>query len=56
MSERDELPMDLEQIERDLRDRALNKQKVALDTLAGVPADVAVPILARLLESSDVGC
>ena len=53
MSERDELPMDLEQIERDLRDRALNKQKVALDRLAQAPADVAVPILARLLESSD---
>ncbi|WP_373547835.1 HEAT repeat domain-containing protein [Chamaesiphon sp.] len=53
MSERDELPMDLEQIERDLRDRSLNKQKVALDRLAQVPAALAVPILARLLESSD---
>ncbi|WP_373540416.1 HEAT repeat domain-containing protein [Chamaesiphon sp.] len=53
MSEHDELPLDLEQIERDLRERALNKQKVALDRLAQVPADVAVPILARLLKSSD---
>ncbi|WP_310414458.1 HEAT repeat domain-containing protein [Chamaesiphon sp. OTE_8_metabat_110] len=52
MPDRDELP-DLEQIERDLRDRALNKQKVALDTLATVSADIAVPILARLLASSD---
>ena len=53
MPDNDELPIDLAQIERDLRERALNKQKVALDTLARVPADVAVPILARLLESSD---
>jgi HEAT repeat protein len=53
MSERDDLPMDLEQIDRDLRDRAIDKQKAALDTLAKVPADVAVPILARLLASSD---
>jgi HEAT repeat protein len=53
MSEHDELPMDLEQIERDLRARALDKQKVALDTLAQAPAEIAVPILARLLSSSD---
>ncbi len=53
MSDNEELPIDTAQIERDLRERALNKQKVALDTLAKVSADVAVPILARLLESSD---
>jgi HEAT repeat protein len=53
MSDNDDLPMDLEQIDRDLRDRAIDKQKAALDMLAKVPADVAVPILARLLASSD---
>jgi HEAT repeat protein len=53
MSDNDELPIDLEQIDRDLRDRALNKQKAALDRLAQLPADVAVPILSRLLDSSD---
>jgi HEAT repeat protein len=49
----DESPIDLEQIERDLRGRALDKQKAGLDRLAKVPADLAVPLLARLLESSD---
>lgn len=49
----DESPIDLEQIEQDLRDRALDKQKSGLDRLAKVPADLAVPLLARLLESSD---
>jgi HEAT repeat protein len=53
MSDNNELPMDLEQIDRDLRGRALNKQKAALDKLAQVPADLAVPLLARLLESSE---
>jgi HEAT repeat protein len=53
MSDRDEVPVDLEQIDRDLRDRAIDKQKAALDRLAQVPADLAVPLLARLLESSD---
>jgi HEAT repeat protein len=53
MSENDELPVDLEQIDRDLRGRAIDKQKVALDRLAQVPADVAVPLLARLLASPD---
>ena len=52
MLDQDDLP-DLEQIEQDLRDRALDKQKVALDRLANVAADIAVPILARLLASSD---
>jgi HEAT repeat protein len=53
MSDRDELPVDLEQIDRDLRGRAIDKQKLALDRLAQVPADVAVPLLARLLASPD---
>ncbi len=53
MFDNHELPVDLEQIDRDLRDRALDKQKAGLDKLATVPAEIAVPILARLLESSD---
>jgi HEAT repeat protein len=53
MSDNDELPVDLEQIDRDLRGKAIDKQKAALDRLAQIPADIAVPILARLLESSD---
>jgi HEAT repeat protein len=53
MSENDELPIDLDQIDRDLRGRAIDKQKAALDRLAQVPADLAVPLLARLLASSD---
>ncbi len=53
MSDHDQLPLDLEQIDRDLRGRAIDKQKAALDRLAGVSADLAVPLLARLLESSD---
>ena len=53
MSDNDELPVDVAQIDRDLRGRAIDKQKAALDKLAQIPADVAVPILARLLESSD---
>jgi HEAT repeat protein len=53
MSEHDELPLDLAQIDLDLRGRAIDKQKAALDRLAGVSADLAVPLLARLLESSD---
>jgi HEAT repeat protein len=53
MSDHDELPPDLAQIDRDLRGRAIDKQKAALDRLAQVPADIAVPLLARLLESSD---
>jgi HEAT repeat protein len=53
MSENNELPIDLEQIDRDLRGRAIDKQKAALDTLAKVPADIAVPLLADILTSSD---
>ncbi len=53
MSDNDELPIDLEQIDRDLRGRAIDKQKAALDRLAQVPADLAIPLLARLLTSND---
>ena len=53
MLENDQSPIDLAQIDQDLRGRALDKQKAALDRLAQVPADVAVPLLARLLESGD---
>lgn len=53
MSDNAELPLDLGQIDRDLRGRAIDKQRVALDRLAQVPADIAIPLLARLLESSD---
>jgi HEAT repeat protein len=45
--------MDLEQIDRDLRGHAIDKQKAALDRLAKVPADLAVPLLDRLLASPD---
>ncbi len=45
MSDNDELPVDLEQIDRDLRGRAIDKQKAALDRLAQVPADVAVTLM-----------
>jgi HEAT repeat protein len=53
MSDNNELPIDLEQIDRDLRGRAIDKQRAALDRLAQVPADLAIPLLAQLLESSD---
>jgi HEAT repeat protein len=53
MSDNNELPINLEQIDRDLRGRAIDKQRAALDRLAQVPADLAIPLLAQLLESSD---
>jgi HEAT repeat protein len=53
MSDNDELRIDLEQIDRDLRGRAIDKQRAALDRLAQVPADLAVPLLAQLLASTD---
>jgi HEAT repeat protein len=53
MSDNDESPLDLEQIDRDLRGSAIDLQRAALDRLAQVPADLAVPLLARLLDSSD---
>jgi HEAT repeats len=53
MSNPDRLPVDLEQIDRDLRGHAIDKQKAALDRLAQVSADLAVPLLDRLLASPD---
>jgi HEAT repeat protein len=53
MSDNDELPIDLEQIDRDLRGGAIDKQRAALDRLAKVPADLAIPLLAKLLGSND---
>jgi HEAT repeat protein len=53
MSDNNELPIDLEQIDRDLRGRAIDKQRAALDRLAKVPAELAIPLLAKLLKSSD---
>ena len=53
MSEPDRLPPDLEQIDRDLRGSAIDLQRAALDRLAQVPADLAVPLLAHLLDSGD---
>ena len=53
MSDNDEYSVDLEQIDRDLRERALDQQKAGLDKLANLPAEIAVPMLAKLLESSD---
>ncbi len=53
MSDNDEFSMDLAQIDADLRGSAIDKQRAALDRLAKVPADLAIPLLARLLGSSD---
>ncbi len=53
MPENDELPFDLEQIERDLRGGAIDKQRAALDRLAQAPAELAIPLLSRLLKSPD---
>jgi HEAT repeat protein len=53
MSDNDELPIDLSEIDRDLRGSAIDKQRAALDRLAKVPADLAIPLLARLLTSND---
>ena len=53
MLEDDQLPIDLAQIDRDLRGHAIDKQKAALDRLAQVPADLAIPLLDRLLSSPD---
>jgi HEAT repeat protein len=53
MPDNDELAVDLEQIDRDLRGKAIDRQKAALDKLAQVPADIAVPLLGQLLASGD---
>ncbi|BAY24243.1 HEAT repeat-containing PBS lyase [Calothrix sp. NIES-2100] len=44
----------LEQIEFNLRAKALNQRKAALDELALLPAEVAVPILQKLAAEKDV--
>ena len=45
----------LEQIKISLRDKALNKRKAALDELATIPAETALPILQELFEDKDFG-
>ncbi|MEM9164681.1 MAG: HEAT repeat domain-containing protein [Cyanobacteria bacterium P01_F01_bin.4] len=46
-------PDDLNQLEQALRNRALNIRKAALDELATLPAEVAIPILKRLAAEPD---
>ncbi|MEM8810835.1 MAG: HEAT repeat domain-containing protein [Cyanobacteria bacterium P01_G01_bin.38] len=46
-------PEDLTQLEQALRDRALNIRKAALDELATLPAEVAVPVLKQLAAEPD---
>jgi HEAT repeat protein len=48
-------PDSIEQIEINLRSKALNHRKAALDKLADCPADIAIPILQRLAQESDFG-
>ena len=43
----------LKQLKIQLRDRALNKRKEALDALASMPSEVALPILQQLFQESD---
>jgi HEAT repeat protein len=43
----------LQQLEANLRANALNIRKAALDELAGLPAEVAVPLLQRLSSERD---
>jgi HEAT repeat protein len=47
------IPDRLNQLEQQLRSYALNERKAALDELAKVPSDLAVPILQRLAEEPD---
>ncbi|WP_193199039.1 HEAT repeat domain-containing protein [Nostoc sp. MG11] len=44
----------IEQIELNLRAKALNQRKAALDELAEFPSEVAVPILQKLANEKDV--
>lgn len=53
MDDQNELQQRLTQIEQDLRGRALHTQKAAIDELGTLPAEFAVPMLARLLQSTD---
>jgi HEAT repeat protein len=48
-------PEHLNRLENDLRAAALNIRKTALDELALLPAEDAVPILQRLLDTPDFG-
>ncbi len=45
----------IEQIEINLRNKALNERKAALDELAKYPSEVAVPILEKLARENDFG-
>ena len=47
-------PNRIEQIEFNLRAKALNQRKAALDELATFPAEVAVPILQKLADEKDI--
>lgn len=49
----DQPPNDITRLEQALRNRALNIRKAALDELAKLPADVAVPVLKRLAAEPD---
>lgn len=53
MDDGNELQQRLTQLEQDLRGRALHTQKLAIDELATLPGSLAVPILAKLLQSTD---
>jgi HEAT repeat protein len=53
MDDDKELRQRLNQLEQDLRGRALHTQKAAIDELATLPGSLAVPILAQLLQSTD---
>ena len=45
----------IEQIEINLRAETLNQRKAALDELAEFPAEIAVPVLQRLVSEKDFG-
>lgn len=45
----------IEQIEINLRAETLNRRKAALDELAEFPAEIAVPVLQRLVSEKDFG-
>ncbi len=53
MDDHNELQQRLTQLEQDLRGRALHIQKAAIDELATLPGSFVVPMLARLLQSTD---
>jgi HEAT repeat protein len=53
MDDENGLQQRLIQLEQDLRGRALHIQKAAIDELETLPAEFVVPMLARLLQSTD---